>query len=79
MCFENYVNRIISLTNFDYFQKPPAEYKEVARLTVDKDEMQKKTLLKTKFSQFNDKRFYFSNGVISLPLFHPLLKRTGGF
>ena len=50
------------------------DYKEVARLTVDQGEMQKKTLLKTKFSQFNDKRFYFSNGATSLPLFHPLLK-----
>ena len=43
--------------------------KVVARLTVDKGEMQKKTSLKTKFSQFMDKRFY-----LSLHLFHPLLK-----
>ena len=39
MSFENYASRIVSLANFDYFQKPPAEHKEVARLTVDKDEM----------------------------------------
>ena len=37
--FENYASRIVSLANFDYFQKPPAEYKEVTRLTVDKGEM----------------------------------------
>ena len=36
--------------------------------------MQKKTSLKTKFSQFNDKIFYFSNGITSLPLSHPYLK-----
>ena len=36
--------------------------------------MQKKTSLKTKFSQFNDKKFYFSNGITSLPLSHPYLK-----
>ena len=36
--------------------------------------MQKETSLKSKFSQFNDKRFYFSNGVTSLRLFHSLLK-----
>ena len=36
--------------------------------------MQKKTSLKTKFSQFNDKNFYFSNGITSLPLSHPYLK-----
>ena len=27
--FENYVNRIVSLTNFDFFEKPPSKYKEV--------------------------------------------------
>ena len=74
MCFENYASRIVSLANFDYFQKPLAEYKDVTKLTVDNSEMQKKTSLKTKFSQFNDKRFYSSNKVISLPLFHLLLK-----
>ena len=36
---------------------------------VDKGKMQKKTSLKTKFSQFMDKRFY-----LSLHLFHPLIK-----
>ena len=74
MNFENYATRIVSLTNFDYFEKAPADYKKVARLTVDQGEMQKKTSLKTKFSLFNDKRFYFSDSVTSLPLFHSLLK-----
>ena len=74
MNFENYATMIVSLTNFDYFEKAPADYKKVARLTVDQGEMQKKTSLKTKFSLFNDKRFYFSDSVTSLPLFHSLLK-----
>ena len=73
MNFENYAERIVSLTNFDYFKKKTAEYKEVFRLPVDHGQMQKKTSLKTRLSQFNDKRFYFSNGV-TLPLHHPLLK-----
>ena len=34
MNFENYAIRINSLTNFDTFEKPPADYKEVSRLTV---------------------------------------------
>ena len=42
MCFENYASRIVSLANFDYFQKPLAEYKEVARLTVYKGKMKRK-------------------------------------
>ena len=74
MDFENFASRIVSITNLEHFEKPELEYKEVARLTVDQGEMQKKTSLRCKFSQFNDKRFYFSNGVVSLALFHPLLK-----
>ena len=64
---------IVSLTNFDSF-KPRAVHKEVSRLTVDRGEMQKKKSLKTKLSQFNDKKFYFSNRVTTLPLYHPILK-----
>ena len=30
-------------------------------------------IIKTKFSQLNDKRFYFPNGILSLPYGHPLL------
>ena len=32
-----------------------------------------KTITKNKFSQLNDKRFYFLYGVIPLPFHHPLL------
>ena len=27
MNFENYVERLVSLTNFDTFEKPPVDYK----------------------------------------------------
>ena len=74
MNFENYGERLVSLTNFDTFEKPPADYKEVSRLTVFQDNAQKKTVTKTKFSQFRDKRFYFSGGITLLPLSHPYLK-----
>ena len=59
MKLENYTRRITSLTNFDTFEKPPGECKEVSRLTVCHREMQKKTCIKTKTSQFNNKRFFF--------------------
>ena len=36
--------------------------------------MQKKTVTKRKFSQINDKRFYFADGITSIPLCHPDLK-----
>ena len=29
MNFENYASRTTSLTNFDTFEKPPADYKEI--------------------------------------------------
>ena len=29
---------------------------------------------KSKFSQINNKRYYFSNGIVSLPYSHPYLK-----
>ena len=76
MYFENFATRIVSITNLDHFQKPLAEYKGVARLTVNRGEMQKETSLKSKFSQFNDKRFYFSNEVTWLPLFHTIFKKS---
>ena len=69
MNFENYASRIVSLTNF-VFENSPGENKEVSRLTVHQGETHKRTLVKTKFSQFNKKRFYFSNGITSLSLSH---------
>ena len=39
--FENFSKRINSLVNFDTFEKPSFEYKQVSRLTVDKGEMVK--------------------------------------
>ena len=77
--FENYTKRLVSLMNFDTFEKPPADYKEVSRLTAFQGEMEKKTVTKTKFLQFNDKRFYFSDGITSLPLSHPYLKELVKF
>ena len=79
MNFENYAERLVSSANFDTFEKPPANYKEVPRLTVFQGKMQKKTVSKTKFSQFNDKRFYFFDGITSLPLSHPYLKEPVEF
>ena len=77
--FENYTKRLVSLMNFDTFEKPPADYKEVSRLTAFQGKMEKKTVTKTKFLQFNDKRFYFSDEIISLPLSHPYLKELVKF
>ena len=39
----------------------------------------KKTVTKSKFSQINDKRFYFPDGIFSLPFHHPILKELNEF
>ena len=36
--------------------------------------MQMKSVSKTQFGQLNDKRFYFANGLVSLPYDHPTLE-----
>ena len=79
MEFDNYADRIKSLVNFDTFEKPPGEYKEVARFTVKQGEMVKTTVSKTKFSQLNDKRFYFLDGILSLPYGHQSLHEIDKF
>ena len=33
-----------------------------------------KSVSKVQFGQLNDKRFYFSNGIVSLPYGHPFLE-----
>ena len=79
MEFSNYSNRIKSLVNFDTFEKPHAEDKEVARFTVKKGDMVKTVVTKTKFSQLNDKRFYFPDGVLSLPYGNSSLSEIDNF
>ena len=79
MEFHNLAGRIKSLVDFDTFQKPPAEHKEVSRFTVFQGEMVKKTIQKTKFSHLNDKGFYFPDGVVSLPYDHQNLKEIDDF
>ena len=79
MEYNNYANRIKSLINFKTFKKPPTEYKKVARFLVKKGDMVKTTVTKTRFSQLNDKRFYFPNDTLSLPYCHPSLAATDNF
>ena len=68
---ENFSKRIGSLVNFDTFKKPPHDTKQISRLTVIAGEMVKSTVTKNKFSQLNDKKFYFSDGVFFLTFLSP--------
>ena len=79
MKFSNYANRIKSLLNFDTFEKSPAKYKQISRFTVKQGEMVKTNVTKTKFSQLNDKRFYFPDDILSLPCGHVALNEIVEF
>ena len=79
MEFLSFGNRNKPLVNFDTFEQPVNEHKQVGRFTVKKGEMVTTSVMKTKFSQLSDKRFCFPNGVLSLPYEYPSLRETDDF
>ena len=74
MNYENYAERIKPLYEFEHFKKPKTERKKVVRFTVKKGDMTTTQVEKKKFSQINDKRFYFPDAILSLPFGHEALK-----
>ena len=75
MEYHNYAERIKPLYEFPSFKKPKAGMKSLIRISVKKGEMTTHKIIKTKFSQINDKRFYFLNAILSLPFGHTALKK----
>ena len=75
MDYENYAERIKPLYDFASFKKSKADMKSLIRISVKKGEMTTHTVTKTKFSQLNDKRFYFLNAILSLSFGHTALKQ----
>ena len=70
MDYENYAERIKPLIDFETYKKPKADIKDVVRISVKKVEMATHKIKKSKFSQLNDRRFYFPNAIVSLPFGH---------
>ena len=70
MEYENYAERIKPLFDFKTYKKPKPDMKDVIRISVKKGEMTTHKITKAKFSQLNNKWFYFPNGIISLPFGH---------
>ena len=66
--YENYAERIKPLFELDM--------KDDVRISVKKGKMTAYKIRKTKFSQLNDKRIYFPNGIVSLPFGHLSLKEV---
>ena len=73
MEYDNYAERIKPLFDFKTYKKPKLDMKELVRISVKKGEMTTHKITKTKFSQLNDKRFHFPNGILSLPFGHSSL------
>ena len=76
MDFDAYSNRLSDL--IQYFNEflttdNKVELIEQRRFQVTNESMQMKSVSKIQFGQLNDKRFYFSNGLVSLPYGHPSL------
>ena len=79
MNYENFTERIKPLFGFDTYVKPKNDTKQVVRISVKKGEMTTHQIIKKKFSQLNDKRFYFPNAVISLPFGNSALEQVDSF
>ena len=79
MDFSAYCSKLATITEyFDSQIKPNRTKIKQKRFQVIDDGMQMNTVNKIQFGQLNDKRFYFPNGIVSLPfglfLFNELRK-----
>ena len=75
MDFERYADRIKDL-RLDLKSEVEKEKVIQKRLQVKNTEMIMTSSNKVKFAQMNDKRYYFSDGIVSLPFGHPLLENV---
>ena len=76
MNFDSYSNRLSDLSEYycEFITKPnPVREIEQKRFQIINESMQMKSVSKVQFGQLNDKRVYFSNGLLSLPYGRPLL------
>ena len=76
MDFKRYTSRILFLNDiYDNNSKRENEAKiRQQRFQVKNTEMKMTSILKSRFSSLNDKRYYFSDGITCLPFGHPLLE-----
>ena len=70
--FESYAERISSLRQIDTKSKKKIQ----KRLQVKNTNMVMTSVNKVKFASLNDKRYYGSEGIVSLPFGHPLLNEV---
>ena len=71
---EAFSKRIVTLDELEKEEKEKDELVEQSNFTIKKNEMTLERISKRKFSQLNNKRYYFSCGIVSVPFSHPYLK-----
>ena len=74
MDFDSYSSRLANLNEFskELFKKPKKIQQKIFQII--NNSMQMKAVSKVQFGQLNYKRFYFSNGLMSLSYGHPYLE-----
>ena len=75
MMFENYANRIKRL-RYDLNMSQPIENIKQKRFQIRNTDMKMTTINKVKFARLNDKRYYFSDGIVSLRFGHISLEKV---
>ena len=73
MDFDLYSERLSDLNKFSKYIEKPKKIQQ-KRFQIINDSMQMKGVSKIQFGKLHNKRFYFSNGIISLPYEHPTLE-----
>ena len=74
MDFEYFAFRIATSQQIKLFELLKSEKMSQSRFTIVGGGMEQTAILKSRFSQINNKRFYNINGVTSLPIGHPFLQ-----
>ena len=79
MDFDSYSARLSDLTEYytEFLDKKcSVKQIEQKRFQIVDESMQMKSISKVQFGQLNEKRFYFSNGITSLPYGHLSLEKV---
>ena len=75
MDIDSYSSRLADLTEYyDQFCRPFLKKIQQKRFQIINKSMQMNTISKVQFGTLNDKKFYFCDGIVSLPHDHPLLE-----
>ena len=79
MNFDSYARRILSLNDQESVHSSKPQKQMQRRLQIKNRKMNMTTMRKFKFLRPNDKRFYFSDGIISLSFGNPYLSETRNY